>query len=643
MWRSRSERRWSAALVAAACVAGGALAVPSAEATVGQADPSTTITVTGHGWGHGRGMGQWGAYGYATGAGWTSGQILGHFYGTTAPAPVNPQQPISVWLKALDGADLVVTSSSDFWVGHVKVSGGSGARITRDAGGQWVFWTRYNRCAGDSRGEWGPVLLDPTYVIRSDVASPGNDLGKLIAACTANGERNYRGQLKLVESGGLKVVNLVGVDDYVRGVVPRESPASWPAAPLEAQAVAARSYGLAEGGEGGTRFAWAKTCDDIFCQVYGGAGLNGSRLEQPSTDAAVAATAGEVLRYGDGRLARTEFSASSGGYTNGTPTCGTCAFPAVPDDGDFASPYHNWGTTLSASAVESTYGVGTLQGIEVVRRNGLGDGGGRSVDVTIWGSTRAVTVSGDSFRSAFALRSDWFFITPAGPEWFLRNSNTAGVADGSLAYGQRGDLTMLCDWNGDTFSTPGAVHNAVWSLRNSNFPPGDPDVVFSYGIPSDVPVCGDWNGDGVDTPGVFRAGAFYLRNQNSSGTATVAFSYGGPGDVPVVGDWNGDGIDTVGVYRSGGWYLTDTNQSGIASLVFGYGQPGDRPVVGDWNGDGVDTVGVVRSGAWYLRNAPRSGGVADVAAFGYGAPSDVPLAGDFDGNATSTPGVVRGL
>src|SRR6266508_3091331 len=157
-----------------------------------------------------------------------------------------------------------------------------------------------------------------------------------------------RGQLKLVESGGLTVVNLVGVDDSVRGVVPRESPASWPAAPLEAQAVAARSYGLAEGGEGGTRFAWAKTCDDIFCQVYGGAGLNGSRLEQPSTDAAVAATAGEVLRYGDGRLARTEFSAASGGYTNGTPTCGTCAFPAVPDDGDFAAPYPNWGTAGNA-------------------------------------------------------------------------------------------------------------------------------------------------------------------------------------------------------------------------------------------------------------------------------------------------------
>ena len=67
------------------------------------------------------------------------------------------------------------------------------------------------------------------------------------------------------------------MDDYLRGVVPRESPASWGdasggkgMAALQAQAVAARSYAAAQ-----NRYSWAQTCDYQNCQVYGGAGLNG--------------------------------------------------------------------------------------------------------------------------------------------------------------------------------------------------------------------------------------------------------------------------------------------------------------------------------------------------------------------------------
>jgi hypothetical protein len=113
-------------------------------------------------------------------------------------------------------------------------------------------------------------------------------------------------------------------------VVPRESPASWADQgggaglnALKAQAVAARSYAWAEN----RNPPLYKTCDTTACQVYGGAGLNGVRIEDARTDKAIADTAGEV-RLLNGSVARTEFSSSTGGWTAG----GT--FPAVEDTGD---------------------------------------------------------------------------------------------------------------------------------------------------------------------------------------------------------------------------------------------------------------------------------------------------------------------
>src|SRR5207244_3658755 len=124
--------------------------------------------------------------------------------------------------------------------------------------------------------------------------------------------------------------------------VPLESPASWGGLgggagmhALRAQAVAARSYAAAE-----ARWPYAKTCDTASCQMYGGVTVQGSAgvssVEQAPTDAAVAQTAGEVRQFGNGQVARTEFSSSTGGWSAG----GT--FPAVPDEGDTRSPRHTW-------------------------------------------------------------------------------------------------------------------------------------------------------------------------------------------------------------------------------------------------------------------------------------------------------------
>jgi SpoIID/LytB domain protein len=188
----------------------------------------------------------------------------------------------------------------------------------------------------------------------------------------------------------------VGVGDYLKGVVPSEMPSSWAPEALKVQAVAARSYAMA----GDNRFpGFADTCDTVQCQVY-----KGIDAEKPSTNAAVDQTAG-VVRMANGAIARTEFSASTGGYTAG----GT--FPAVVDDGDSVSdnPYHDWDVTIPATTIESAYPtIGDFQAIQVTKRNGLGAEGGRVTQAKIIGSAATVTTTGDDVRSKLGLRSDWF-------------------------------------------------------------------------------------------------------------------------------------------------------------------------------------------------------------------------------------------
>ena len=107
------------------------------------------------------------------------------------------------------------------------------------------------------------------------------------------------------DAGSLNVVNALPVDQYVKGVIPNESPASWPPAALQAQAVAARSFALT-GEVGGNGF---DLYDDTSSQVY-----EGLDSETAATNAAADATRGQVLTYG-GEIAETYFSACSGGHT----------------------------------------------------------------------------------------------------------------------------------------------------------------------------------------------------------------------------------------------------------------------------------------------------------------------------------------
>ncbi len=242
---------------------------------------------------------------------------------------------------------------------------------------------------------------------------PNLDLSETIQRCVSSSvQRYYRGELRAVNNdGNQRTVNALPVESYLRAVVPLEMPASWAllgdgagAQALRSQAVSARSYSLAE-----NRASYALTCDTISCQVYGGRAIrsNGELTPNESdlANAAIADTAG-VVRIRDGEVARTEFSSSTGGWTAGG------VFPAVEDLGDAIdrNPNFNWTTNIEISAIEGRFGDRQLDKAFVSQRNGLGQDGGRVEEVTLQFGDEVFTMTGNEFRRAFRLKSDWFTI-----------------------------------------------------------------------------------------------------------------------------------------------------------------------------------------------------------------------------------------
>lgn len=464
-WTDMSLRRTLLAASAIALALPSSIAV-SAAPTSAQSSPSSSSTsssevvVTGHGYGHGRGMGQYGSYGYAKDHGWTWQQITDHFYGGTTLGTA-PDTELDVLLKAYGtgwtiaflepGASGSLATSLDSQLAVPPSPNRRSVAIEWLGGDSWRLYEG-DTCTGMAGGPFVAVgtFTAPEVVVSSNDPAPDSSWD-FLGACefsgtTFRGHRYVRGSL-VADSFATasdstvrqRTMNRVGVESYLRSVVPAESPSSWGGdgtAPgmhaLRSQAVAARSYALA----GDTRWGNADTCDDIFCQVYRGFGFNVAgtvtRHESTNGDLAVAQTANHVRRRIDnGGIARTEFSSSTGGYTAGG------AFPAVVDDGDdvTANPNHDWTPArvpvpdieaiLDARAGRD---LGSFEQFVVTQRNGLGEDGGRvqSVRAELAGGTLALT--GNEFRSLFqkfGVKSDWFVTPPPTPS-SATFSDTAG-------------------------------------------------------------------------------------------------------------------------------------------------------------------------------------------------------------------------
>ena len=378
------------------------------------------LSIEGKGFGHGRGMGQWGALGYATAWQIPYPVILNHFYGGTDAGWVDTSRDVRVKLNNFDDTHFVVASDAGNLV--TNITGGEHYKtllIIPEADGRWTVWA-----GADCVGTWGwwyvGASTAPVRFWIDGSRADAQDRSQMFAMCRGDSLRYYRGFGETVRTSvGTRVVNQLPLEQYVRGVVPREMPAwwgdldgAWGIQALAAQAVAARSYGYTENRAPG----YWNTCDSAACQVYGGAANWNPRdgsvwLEDSRTDEAVRNTAGEVRVRADGSVARTEYSASTGGWTAGG------SFPAVQDQGDPlpGNPNYLWHYDVSAKALQDYFpSIGRLTKISVTGRNGLGQWGGRATEVRLEGTSGVSYTDGETFGWLLGLGTDWFEVSGIG-------------------------------------------------------------------------------------------------------------------------------------------------------------------------------------------------------------------------------------
>jgi len=201
-------------------------------------------------------------------------------------------------------------------------------------------------------------------------------------------------------NGTLKVVNVVELEDYVKGVVPYEMPGDWPLAALEAQAVCARTYVQGHGKH--LRDEGFDVCSGVDCQVYNGRGT-GTNGPTAGSDLAVENTAGECIYYNGVLIQDPVYHSSDGGATeDGANVWGTETGYLKGKADPYEAPGGGYSVTYTAEELswildQKGYSVGTVQDVYVSEYTPLGN----VKQVTFVGSSGTRTFTGDACRTIF--------------------------------------------------------------------------------------------------------------------------------------------------------------------------------------------------------------------------------------------------
>lgn len=398
-------------------------AAPTPAPTASPTGPTVlgaTVTFHGRGYGHGVGMSQYGARGRAL-DGQTAAEILAQYYRGTEPDTLDPATRIRVRVLKSFAASatkpLVLYARRGTWT-----IAGVATTFPRDA--RLAVTPRTTTVDGTTRTTWTLKVTDAAgTVLRRATTTSFRIRGTTDSTVFQVWSRpssydTYRGVIRSVLDARRPIANVVnelGLDTYLRGVVPAEMPSSWPTEALKAQSIAARSYAARRLRPG---ISWWDVADDTTSQVY--LGLEG---ERPATDATITATSGIVLRSGTA-IANTMFHSAGGGATEhnenvyvsstGARVAGPVSYlrgsldrRADSSAYDGGSPFATWTTRtytrsqLSAwFAADARTNVGTLAALDL-RRRGVS---GRLISVTLIGSLGQKTVSGDVFRTVFNAR-----------------------------------------------------------------------------------------------------------------------------------------------------------------------------------------------------------------------------------------------
>ena len=391
------------------------------------------FTIKGAGFGHGVGMSQYGAMGYAT-HGASARDILAHYYTGTSLGTTDPAKTVRVQLTDK--------------VGTARISGARQA---------------------------GERSLDPSveYTIKRhgltevDLSAHGKKVATFSAPLQVAGDggitalrgKGYRGTLEFAPGlfGGVSVVNAVSLEDYLQGVVPAESPSSWPAAALQAQAIAARTYAITTA-RGGDFDQYA----DTRSQVYGGVAV-----ETPATNQAVASTRGQIVTY-QGQPVVTYFFSTSGGKTENVEntTLGNEPKPwlrSVDDPYDDVSPRHRWTpvTMTLPQAGKKLRGLyrGGFRGIKVLQRGASP----RIMRARVRGTRGSTEVNGATLRAKLELFDTWAYFRTVTSKASRAPSGAHAAAarermlSGSIRPARRGSIVRVQALRGGRWADAGSA------------------------------------------------------------------------------------------------------------------------------------------------------------------------------------------
>lgn len=426
-----------------------------------------SFTFSGSGFGHGIGLSQYGAKGFAE-HGKTGQWIATYYYpGTKIGAAEDRQRDVNIDKGKTKDNSGFARASWAIRPGYTSstldlYAGGSFKTTLKEADGPYTF----SASGASVVVRNGSNATVGTYtgvveIVPKDAPTGQPQLTQVLSASGPFGHTyiRYRGKLRFSAQGGLtKCVNRLWMQEYLYGVVPRESPSSWHIEALKAQAIVARSY------------SWGTT-GELYCttmsQVYNGhsRGDRGAPTmhEATSSNQAVDATANQFVTY-NGAVITTYFSSSSGGHTaniedvwltTGQPST-TYPYRKGVDDPYCQSPYDPWpdplkidglalAKKLAAKTTDEPAGTGTSVYVKsLVLDRAFPSGFVRRADVRWSNGAVSKGLSGDAVRNALGLRSTKFYVNGA----YTR-----------VAYGDRYDTSAKISEK--TFATAGSAPAAV--------------------------------------------------------------------------------------------------------------------------------------------------------------------------------------
>lgn len=253
---------------------------------------------------------------------------------------------------------------------------------------------------------------EPVGVGASATVKP-DDSAAVVTVDSQGNTGQYRGSIEInLTSGAIRIVNVVGLEDYLLGVVPAEMPQSYPMEALKAQAIAARTYALRNRRK--HKSDGFDVCDGQHCQAYGG-----SLVERATTTRAVTETRGLVLTH-NSEIAHVMYSADCGGATENYAAVRSLAdCPYLCGVNEPAEVVHRcWEKSFALADLSAALVRGGIKEAEGLTGMCVTESSpsGRALRVEARGSKSAQIVTGERVRAILDLDSTLYTIEKTAPD-----------------------------------------------------------------------------------------------------------------------------------------------------------------------------------------------------------------------------------